>query len=111
MVATSFPSADRKPIRLAASTTTVPVFKVYRIQGTVVLQNVANDSYAPHVSRVANIFEAHDFWRHKFRRPKQHLQLFLGVVLPRQTKVNQLDLIPGSADAQHVLGLKGKHFS
>ena len=70
------------------------------------LQDVADDSDAPHVRGEVDRVELDDFRRHKLRRSEEDARVLLPVELPGETEVDDLYTITGLRQAEDVLRLK-----
>lgn len=70
-------------------------------------QNIADDPDGPHVGCEADGFVVDDFGRDEFGGSEQHAAGVVWVKSPRQTEIDQLDLMGRTTHTQNVLGLKG----
>jgi len=74
------------------------------------LQHVADDADAPHVCREIDRVKAHDFRRHELRSSEHHPRLDAGVVVARQSEVDDLDPVTGPTETKNVLRLRDMLF-
>ena len=69
------------------------------------LQDVADDTDAPHVRREVDRVEPDDLRRHELWRAEQHSRIDAWVIVARQAEVDDLDPVAAATETNDVLRL------